>query len=409
MASLSVCEPLVTGMTVAPRSSIRATLRACRRQSSAHVDHALEAEQGGGGGAGHSTVLAGAGFGMMRVLPMRLASSAWPSTLLILCEPVWFRSSRLRKTRTPPACSAKRLASVSSEGRSGVVLVQVRDLCGELGVRLAFSKVSSSSSSAAMRDSASSARRTSRSRVPGVAEGRRALRPVLIRPGALQKASTGFSSEPAVGRIDHQSHTILFHCYLVLGAARTHRGLRPDARQGRGSGTCGDFFAPAAMNSRFRSRGVAIADERLADQDRVGAAGRVVPTSSTPRTPDSPTTSAPAGMPSASSEKTERSTSSVLRFRTFNADDPRPGGDGAFNFAGRVGLHEHVHSQLAAEGADRGAARRESEATISRIRSAPWARASQICTHVDHEVLAQQRDVHAARKRPPGRGRPASL
>ena len=54
---------------------------------------------------------------MTRVLPIRLASSAWPRTLLILCEPVWFRSSRLRKIRTPPACSAKRLASVSSEGR----------------------------------------------------------------------------------------------------------------------------------------------------------------------------------------------------------------------------------------------------------------------------------------------------
>ena len=33
-----------------------------------------------------------------RVLPMRLASSAWPSTLLILCEPVWLRSSRLSST-----------------------------------------------------------------------------------------------------------------------------------------------------------------------------------------------------------------------------------------------------------------------------------------------------------------------
>ena len=35
MASLRVWEPLVTGMTVAPSSSMRATFRACRRQSSA--------------------------------------------------------------------------------------------------------------------------------------------------------------------------------------------------------------------------------------------------------------------------------------------------------------------------------------------------------------------------------------
>jgi hypothetical protein len=33
---------------------------------------------------------------MIRGLPMRLASSACPSALLILCEPVWLRSSRLR-------------------------------------------------------------------------------------------------------------------------------------------------------------------------------------------------------------------------------------------------------------------------------------------------------------------------
>ena len=31
-----------------------------------------------------------------RGLPMRRASSAWPMTLLILCAPVWLRSSRLR-------------------------------------------------------------------------------------------------------------------------------------------------------------------------------------------------------------------------------------------------------------------------------------------------------------------------
>ena len=54
--------------------------------------------------------------------PMRLVSNAWPRTLLILCEPVWFRSSRFRKIRTSPAtlapvCSANRLASVMIDGR----------------------------------------------------------------------------------------------------------------------------------------------------------------------------------------------------------------------------------------------------------------------------------------------------
>ena len=37
-----------------------------------------------------------------RDFPIRCASSAWPIALLILCAPVWVRSSRLRKTRAPP-------------------------------------------------------------------------------------------------------------------------------------------------------------------------------------------------------------------------------------------------------------------------------------------------------------------
>ncbi len=45
-----------------------------------------------------------------RCLPMRLASRAWPSTLLILCEPVWLRSSRLRSSRHPSS-SDSRVAS----------------------------------------------------------------------------------------------------------------------------------------------------------------------------------------------------------------------------------------------------------------------------------------------------------
>ena len=53
---------------------------------------------------------------MMRVLPMRLASSAWPSALLILCAPVWLRSSRLSQTGWP-AASDSRSARYSGLGR----------------------------------------------------------------------------------------------------------------------------------------------------------------------------------------------------------------------------------------------------------------------------------------------------
>ena len=49
----------------------------------AHIDDALEAKAGAGGG-GRDAVLAGAGLGDDPVLPMRRASRIWPMTLLIL-------------------------------------------------------------------------------------------------------------------------------------------------------------------------------------------------------------------------------------------------------------------------------------------------------------------------------------
>jgi hypothetical protein len=84
----------VTGITSAPSSFIRNTLGFCRSTSvRAHIDDAFQAELGADRGGGHA-VLAGAGLGDDPVLPMRRASRIWPSTLLILCAPVWFSSSR---------------------------------------------------------------------------------------------------------------------------------------------------------------------------------------------------------------------------------------------------------------------------------------------------------------------------
>ena len=54
---------------------------------------------------------------MMRFLPIRCASSTWPMVLLILCAPVWRRSSRLSHTWAPPKASVRRAASVSGVGR----------------------------------------------------------------------------------------------------------------------------------------------------------------------------------------------------------------------------------------------------------------------------------------------------
>ena len=53
---------------------------------------------------------------IIRLLPIRLVSSAWPTTLFILCEPVWARSSRLSRTRTPSR-SDRRGHSVTGVGR----------------------------------------------------------------------------------------------------------------------------------------------------------------------------------------------------------------------------------------------------------------------------------------------------
>ena len=49
---------------------------------------------------------------MMRFLPRCLASSAWPSELLILCAPVWASSSRLNQSCAPPSFSVMFLALV---------------------------------------------------------------------------------------------------------------------------------------------------------------------------------------------------------------------------------------------------------------------------------------------------------
>jgi hypothetical protein len=53
---------------------------------------------------------------MIRSFPSRRASSTWPSVLLILWAPVWFRSSRLSQMRYPSR-SDRRAAKVSGDGR----------------------------------------------------------------------------------------------------------------------------------------------------------------------------------------------------------------------------------------------------------------------------------------------------
>ena len=84
----------------------------------AHVDLALQAEQGGGRGVATPCWPAPVSA-MMRGLPMRRVSRAWPMQLLILWAPVWLRSSRLRKMRRrrPLRRQAARRNTAATAGR----------------------------------------------------------------------------------------------------------------------------------------------------------------------------------------------------------------------------------------------------------------------------------------------------
>ena len=103
IASLSVPLPPVTGTTSAPRSFMRNTLSAWRSTSTAPMNTRQSRPNSAAAVAVATPCWPAPVSAMTRCLPMRRVSSAWPSTLLILCDPVWVRSSRLSSTRTPEA------------------------------------------------------------------------------------------------------------------------------------------------------------------------------------------------------------------------------------------------------------------------------------------------------------------
>ena len=113
---MSVLAPTSTGRTLAPSSSMRCTLGRWRRMSATpmYTTHSMPSRA-------HTVAVATPCWpapvsAMMRRLPMRLASSACPSALLSLCDPVWLRSSRFRYTGHP-ARSDSRRARYSGVGR----------------------------------------------------------------------------------------------------------------------------------------------------------------------------------------------------------------------------------------------------------------------------------------------------
>ena len=96
IASFSVPRPLVTGTTSAPSSFMRKTFGFCRSTSVAPMKTTHFSPKRAQTVAVATPCWPAPVSAMIRVLPMRRASRIWPSTLLILCAPVWFSSSRLK-------------------------------------------------------------------------------------------------------------------------------------------------------------------------------------------------------------------------------------------------------------------------------------------------------------------------
>ena len=95
-ASLSVAVPEVTERTSAPSARIRRTFGPWRSMSSAPMYTTHGRSSSAQAVAVATPCWPAPVSAMTRVLPSRRVSSAWPSALLILCAPVWARSSRLR-------------------------------------------------------------------------------------------------------------------------------------------------------------------------------------------------------------------------------------------------------------------------------------------------------------------------
>ena len=101
----------------------------------AHVDDAFQAEQGGGGGAGHA-VLAGAGLGDDAGLAHALGQQGLAQHVVDLVRAGVVEVFALEEDPHSPGVLGEALGLGQQRGPAGVVLVQVRDLGGELGVGL---------------------------------------------------------------------------------------------------------------------------------------------------------------------------------------------------------------------------------------------------------------------------------
>mmetsp|Transcript_16968 Transcript_16968/g.44883 ORF Transcript_16968/g.44883 Transcript_16968/m.44883 type:complete len:236 (+) Transcript_16968:744-1451(+) len=151
MASFSVFEPLRAGLTVAPRIFMRKTFRAWRSMSTAPM-YTMHSRPSRAQAVAVATPCCPAPVSqMMRCLPRRLASRAWPRELLILCAPVCANSSRLNQICAPPHSSVRFLAWYIGVGPPTNSLRRRLISAWNSGSFLSFSHATKSSSCACIR------------------------------------------------------------------------------------------------------------------------------------------------------------------------------------------------------------------------------------------------------------------
>ena len=117
IASFRVLLPVLTAITSAPRSRILATFRDCLTVSTSPMYTTHSSPSNAAAVALATPCWPAPVSAIILRLPILFASNACPRTLFILCEPVWFKSSRFRKTRMSPRVAANFGASVMMEGR----------------------------------------------------------------------------------------------------------------------------------------------------------------------------------------------------------------------------------------------------------------------------------------------------
>mmetsp|Transcript_90829 Transcript_90829/g.257171 ORF Transcript_90829/g.257171 Transcript_90829/m.257171 type:complete len:259 (+) Transcript_90829:819-1595(+) len=116
IASLRVFDPLSAGTTLAPSIFMRKTFNDWRSMSTLPM-YTMHSRPSSAQAVAVATPCWPAPVSaMMRGLPMRFASSACPSELLILWAPVCASSSRLNQSCAPPSFSERFLAWYSGVG-----------------------------------------------------------------------------------------------------------------------------------------------------------------------------------------------------------------------------------------------------------------------------------------------------